>query len=353
MTWLQVIIFYLFIYYISQCGNYKNEYDKKTDELKEKEVIKEYIPQTFKDLLNHTRNKLDRQIQNLTRCIQTSLYSMCPVRNSDVYDSIHNSSYYKLHPFNGSVYLHFDLKQYSISISPPILDQYTIFIIVPVAPTFLISREAIRRSYGKELKLESHTIKTIFLTGTPELNGNMTYPLSYLQVEAGQYHDLFVIDQEYSYKYHTIFILKMYEWIIMNYPKVEYIIKVNPYVFINTHKLVPLLYELKSDMIGYKAYTFGMLYPFHGMYIVSKNFMNNIYNGSFVYDDIDPRDGIYIRRMIRYFNILNVSWLDSKYVVELGYLNQNRLLRKNAKINTIFSLPAAMIVYLWNYHTNK
>lgn len=353
MTWLQVFIFYLTIYYVSQCGNYKNEYDRKTDELKEKQVIKEYIPQSFSSLLRYTRNKLDGQIKNLTRCMQTSLYSMCPVKNSDVYDSIHNSSYYKLHPFNGSVYLHLDLKLYSINISPPMLDKYNIIIIVPVAPAFLTSREAIRRSYGKEMKIESHSIKTIFLTGTPELNGNSTYPLSYLQAEAGQYHDLFVVNQDYSYKYHTIFLLKIFEWLINNYHQVQYIIKVNPYVFINTYKLVPLLYEFQSNLIGYKAYTLGFLYPFHGMYIISKKFMDKIYNGSFSYDYIDHRDGVYIGSMKKYFNIQNITWLDSKYVVELGYLNQNRLLRKNSKINTIFSLPAAMVAYLWNYHTSE
>ncbi|XP_067091230.1 beta-1,3-galactosyltransferase 5-like [Osmerus mordax] len=113
-------------------------------------------------------------------------------------------------------------------------------LMVPVAPGNLVSRQVIRRTWGKEGVVLGRAVRVLFLLGMPGGAG-VERQQEELKTESLEHHDLLQSDFLDSYFNLTIKTMVMLEWLSSRCPNASYAMKVDSDMFVNVHNLVSML----------------------------------------------------------------------------------------------------------------
>ncbi|KAM9792281.1 beta-1,3-galactosyltransferase 1-like [Neosynchiropus ocellatus] len=105
---------------------------------------------------------------------------------------------------------------------------------VPVAPTNVAARDAIRQTWGKAKQVQGKTVLTLFVLGK-------SHAQEALQQELACHRDLIQSDFVDSYLNLTIKTMVIMDWLATRCPEAEYAMKVDSDMFININNLVIML----------------------------------------------------------------------------------------------------------------
>lgn len=242
---------------------------------------------------------------------------------------------------------------YNVLISPNIDFQIQNIVIVPVAPTELIARIAVRRTWYsiKETK-NGKKLTYLFYMGKPELLNN-SYPINYIYEESIKYNDILLFDIQNSYVNCTLLLLMCYKFVIENYHSFEYIIRVNSDMIFYPQKLDNMLYE-KNDAIGYKTKLKGIEYLSGSFYVVKKSYLILILNESKRVIPLSFYDDVYFGQINKKTNYKSIAYINKySYYIPVNNINQNMLYNKSSPIIGAHSVTSNAILYFWKYKGYK
>ncbi|KAK7929087.1 hypothetical protein WMY93_005482 [Mugilogobius chulae] len=143
---------------------------------------------------------------------------------------------------------HFTVDNPDACKDPPFL-----VLMVPVAPSNIEARNAIRQTWGKEPVVQGERVMTMFLLG--QAGGPGADPQS-LEKENSQYHDLIQSDFTDSYLNLTIKTMVIMHWLSIRCTNAIFAMKIDSDMFLNIDNLVDML---KKPEIPRKNYLTGML----------------------------------------------------------------------------------------------
>ncbi|TKS68600.1 Beta-1,3-galactosyltransferase 2 [Collichthys lucidus] len=113
-------------------------------------------------------------------------------------------------------------------------------LMVPVAPSNIAARDAIRKTWGNEKLVLGQLVETLFILGLPG-GADAEQQQERLKQENLQHHDLIQSDFQDSYRNLTIKTMMMLEWLDAHCVKASYIMKVDSDIFVHVYNLVKLL----------------------------------------------------------------------------------------------------------------
>ncbi|XP_047434812.1 beta-1,3-galactosyltransferase 2-like [Mugil cephalus] len=125
-----------------------------------------------------------------------------------------------------------------------------LILMVPVAPSNVESRNAIRETWGSEKLVLGQLVETVFILGLPR-GDNAEQQQERLKEENQQHHDLIQSNFQDSYRNLTIKTMVMLEWLAKNCDKSSFVIKIDSDVFLNVKNLVKLLLDPGTSKENY------------------------------------------------------------------------------------------------------
>ncbi|XP_070684204.1 beta-1,3-galactosyltransferase 2-like [Pempheris klunzingeri] len=117
-----------------------------------------------------------------------------------------------------------------------------VVVMVPVAPSNVAAREAIRKTWGSEKLVLGQLVETFFMLGLPG-GADAGQQQEKLKQENLQHHDLIQSDFQDSYHNLTIKTMMMLEWLTAHCSKASYAIKIDSDVLLHVQNLVKLLLD--------------------------------------------------------------------------------------------------------------
>ncbi|XP_014864698.1 PREDICTED: beta-1,3-galactosyltransferase 1-like [Poecilia mexicana] len=124
-------------------------------------------------------------------------------------------------------------------------------LMVPVAPSNVAARDAIRATWGKDRVVQGETVLTLFVLGLDK-----RHDVEKLQQENQQHNDLIQSNFLDTYLNLTIKTMVIMDWLATRCPAAAYAMKVDSDMFLNVDNLVIML---KKPGIPQKNYLTGML----------------------------------------------------------------------------------------------
>lgn len=202
---------------------------------------------TYSQLYTFSRELLKREEEKFQNCIKKKSFSKCITKNPDYYSDLYTRSYCLKYDCDKSFFENFHLN-FSIIFQPYLKIQPKLMILIPIAPSELISRILIRTTIRKYKIIHNYTISYIFVMGKPIKDDN-SYPLQYIYEEHKEYNDVLLFNYTNSYYLITLQVLLGYKYILSNYPIVKYIIRLNTDVFIIPEN-IPSILSNSYDIYG-------------------------------------------------------------------------------------------------------
>ncbi|XP_069386202.1 beta-1,3-galactosyltransferase 2-like [Paralichthys olivaceus] len=117
-----------------------------------------------------------------------------------------------------------------------------LLMIVPVAPSNVAARDAIRKTWGNEKVVQGKVVETLFLVGLP--GGADAGPQQEkLNQENDRHHDLIQSNFQDSYGNLTIKTMVMLEWLAAHCTNASYVMKTDSDMLVHVPNLVKLLLD--------------------------------------------------------------------------------------------------------------
>lgn len=318
-------------------------------------------PKTFLQLYFKEERILNSQFDELMGCMNIKPLFNCMKKDKEIYKTKYSKEYYIKHPFNLSFYNNIELN-YEILIRPKKIYSFTnIVIVIPISPTQILPRIAIRQTYSKIKKYNEYRYKYIFVMGKPDLsddnkmNGYNSYSFNYLVDENSIFDDILVFNYTNSYKLITLQLLLCYKYILENYRNIEYVVRANSDMFIKSDLLGKLISKYKSyDVIGYKVlYKETLIYPCGAFYIFSKRLISIFIDKYKYVTPMHDIEDVYYGEIMKKYNVTNIKWTNNEdvYISLWQYNFKNIYLKKS--LVAIHELPSSVIIYLWKHFYEK
>ncbi|XP_008425351.1 beta-1,3-galactosyltransferase 1-like isoform X2 [Poecilia reticulata] len=125
-----------------------------------------------------------------------------------------------------------------------------LILMVPVAPTNLEGRDAIRRTWGGKKMVLGQLVETVFIVGLPGgVDANQQQ--ARLKQESERYRDLIQSNFQDSYRNLTIKTMVMLEWLAQHCAKASFVIKIDSDMLLHVDNLVALLLDPKTPKENY------------------------------------------------------------------------------------------------------
>lgn len=123
-------------------------------------------------------------------------------------------------------------------------------LVVPVAPSNVAARDAIRKTWGSEKLVLGQRVETVFILGLPG-GSDAEQQQERVRQENQQYHDLIQSNFQDSYRNLTIKTMMMIEWLAAHCANASYVMKVDSDIFLNVQNLVKLLTDVSTAKQNY------------------------------------------------------------------------------------------------------
>lgn len=245
------------------------------------------------------------------------------------------------------------LNIYNILIIPKIDTDVQNIVIIPVAPTELIARIAVRSTwYSIKQTDKGKKLSYLFYMGKPEII-NYSYPLNSIYEESFKYNDILLFDIENSYIKCTLLLLMCYKFVLENYKNLNFLIRVNSDMIFYPQKL-DIIMNKENYAIGYKAKLMGIDYLSGSFYILRKVYISLILNESKEVVPVSFFDDIYCGQINKKCKINNIRYINNfNYYIPLNNSNQNMLYDKNSSIIGVHSVNSNGLLYFWKYRGYK
>lgn len=347
---LFIMIFISFIYLVSFSLNSLILYSQE-----------EYKHESFMMLYEKEKKQLQTQYEELIGCMNIKPFINCMKKDADIYTTKYSKKYYRKNKFEESFYNQLNLS-HSVLLSPHHLDiQTNVIIIIPISPSQIKPRIAIRSTYGKINHQSNYNFKYLFFMGIAN-----EYPFQFLIEENEIFNDLVVFNFTNSYKHITLQLLLSYKFIVDNYPEAVYIVRANSDLYLKTDRISTILSNYHSDIIGYrlkasesdmKMYENGNIkekveYPCGAFYIFSKRFIQLIVNNYMNVLPVHSIEDLYYGQVIYSLNERNITWFNNySYYIHVTMFNQFKIY-KESNITAIHGVSSSGIIYLWKLYNN-
>lgn len=290
-----------------------------------------------------SENTLKIMSKNFSKCIIRNTIYNCMEKNKEIYPTLHSKEYYKSHYFNKSIYENFHTN-YNVLITPHININIKIVVGIPVGPSELISRIAIRKSWGRhKMTINNKEIFYLFIMSKPDNN----YPFQYLVEESHKYNDMLLFDFINSYKHITLLMIMSYKWIKENCRNISIFIRSNSDVLLFPLKLHKLI-DIKSDIIAYKTSYNNITYPSGSFYIFSMRFAYQIVVLSKTVRPIHHTEDVYYGQIMKNIKIKNITWFGLEYYLPLSYFRKKKINIKNTSLISIHPITPSAFYYFLN-----
>lgn len=320
-------------------------------------ICNSYIIQnSFIQIYSKEKKLLQYQFEELMGCLNIDTFYNCLRKDKEIFKTKYSKTYYTNHPFNLSFYDNIKLNN-EIIIQPKIVSAITnVFVVIPISPTQLQPRIAIRNTYSKILNYKNYIYKYIFVMGKPDScdkNYNCYY-LKYLEEENNMFSDILVFNYTNSYKLITLQLLLTYKYILETYRNVKFVARANSDMFIKSDLMGKLISKYKTyDIVGYKLYEKKLIYPCGAFYVFSRDTIKRIVDN---YEYVKPMhdiEDIYYGQIMKQYNITNVKWINNEdaYICISRY-NLHKIYVKKSFIS-IHDITSSGIIYLWKHFYEK
>lgn len=113
-------------------------------------------------------------------------------------------------------------------------------LVVPVGPSDVVARDAIRKTWGNEKLVLGQRIETVFILGLPG-GSDAEQQQERIRQENLQHHDLIQSNFQDSYRNLTIKTMMMIEWLDAHCTSASYVMKIDSDMFLNVQNLMKLL----------------------------------------------------------------------------------------------------------------
>ncbi|XP_041790201.1 beta-1,3-galactosyltransferase 5-like [Chelmon rostratus] len=123
-------------------------------------------------------------------------------------------------------------------------------LMVPVAPSDVAARDAIRRTWGNEKLVLGQLVETLFILGLPG-GADAHQQQEKLKQENLQHRDLIQSNFQDSYRNLTIKTMMMLEWLAAHCVKASYVIKIDSDMLLHVQNLVKLLLDPSTAKQNY------------------------------------------------------------------------------------------------------
>ncbi|XP_016517287.1 beta-1,3-galactosyltransferase 2-like [Poecilia formosa] len=125
-----------------------------------------------------------------------------------------------------------------------------LILMVPVAPSNLEGRDAIRRTWGGKKMVLGQLVETVFIVGLPGgVDANQEQ--ARVKQESEQYRDLIQSNFQDSYRNLTIKTMVMLEWLAQHCANASFVIKIDSDMLLHVDNLVALLLDPKTPKENY------------------------------------------------------------------------------------------------------
>lgn len=123
-------------------------------------------------------------------------------------------------------------------------------LVVPVAPTDVEARDAIRKTWGNEKLVLGQRVETVFILGLPG-GADAEQQQEKVRQENLQHHDLIQSNFQDSYRNLTIKTMMMLQWLVAHCTSASYVMKIDSDMFLHVQNLVKLLLDLNTAKQNY------------------------------------------------------------------------------------------------------
>ncbi|XP_044043281.1 beta-1,3-galactosyltransferase 5-like isoform X3 [Siniperca chuatsi] len=123
-------------------------------------------------------------------------------------------------------------------------------LMVPVAPSDVAARDAIRKTWGNEKLVLGQLVETLFILGLPG-GADTEQQQEQLKQENLQHHDLIQSNFQDSYRNLTIKTMMMLEWLAAHCVKASYVMKIDSDMLLHIQNLVKLLLDPNTAKQNY------------------------------------------------------------------------------------------------------
>lgn len=295
----------------------------------------------FNLLLKESKKRLIKSVNVFSSCIKNNTILNCMNRNKEIY------KFKKITFTNYIINYKNGLNMYNVLVTPKITVDKQNIVIIPVAPSELIARIAVRSTwYSIKKTEEGKELSYLFYIGKPEMIKN-SYPLYLLYEEAKKYNDILLFDIVNSYIKCTLLLLMCYKFVLEYFPSCKYVIRVNSDMIFYPEKLDKMIYKEK-DAIGNKNKAMGIEYLSGAFYIVSKVYIGLLLNESKRIIPISFYDDIYSGQINKIIKFKNIAYINKYcYYLQVTNNNQYMLFDKNSTIIAAHSVNSNAILYFW------
>lgn len=310
---------------------------------------------SYSQLYSLSRELLERETSEFQNCVKWKSFKSCLNKNPDYFSDLYTRSYCLKYDCDKSFYENFHLN-FSTIIRPYIKMQPQLMVLIPIAPSELISRILIRDTLRKYYTLDVYSVSYIFVMGKPITNGN-SYPLQYIYEESKEFNDILLFDYYNSYYLITLQVLLGYKYILNYYRSVKYIIRLNTDVFIipaNIPSVLSNFYDIYGLTVnkwidrGFPIYPQGSFCIFSTK--ILKIIMNNIYIAKPEY--VEDR---YIGQIISILNktkVINILWFNESRMNLLMDYNNYKNVNVYSYTLALHPLSAGAIYSFWHLYNN-
>lgn len=125
-----------------------------------------------------------------------------------------------------------------------------LILMVPVAPSDVAARNAIRNTWGKEKVVLGQLLETLFVLGLPG-GHDAEQQQEKLKQENEKHHDLIQSNFQDSYCNLTIKTMVILEWVAQHCAKTSYVLKIDSDILLHVQNLVKLLVEASTAKQNY------------------------------------------------------------------------------------------------------
>lgn len=316
------------------------------------------IGTSFTQIYHKESKILHYQFEELMGCLNIEPLFNCMRKDYEIFKTKYSKLYYIKHPFNLSFYDNMKLNK-EIIIQPHSFNSYTnVIIIIPISPTQLLPRIAIRSTYATIHMYKNYIYKYIFVMGMPDScdnNSNKCYSLKYLEDENNMFSDILVFNYTNSYKLITLQLLLTYKYILETYKNVKFVARANSDMFIKSDLLGKLISKYRNyDLIAYKVlYKKKLIYPCGAFYVLSKNIVKLFVDKYRYVKPIHDIEDVYYGEIMRKYNINNVKWINDEYIYICISNDNSHLIYLKQSLISIHEITSSIIIYLWKHFYEK
>ncbi|XP_041839343.1 beta-1,3-galactosyltransferase 5-like [Melanotaenia boesemani] len=125
-----------------------------------------------------------------------------------------------------------------------------LILMVPVAPSDVPARDAIRNTWGKKKVVLGRLVETLFVLGLPGGN-DAEQQQEQLKQENAKHHDLIQGNFKDSYHNLTIKTMVILKWVAQHCAKTSYVLKIDSDILLHVQNLVKLLLDPRTAKKNY------------------------------------------------------------------------------------------------------